>query len=151
MHSMLINIKTILNVSIRLASYKINCIVLLILGLCSSGSIHSSKDINVKNKITVNICMLQNTGITILWWTHPYCGGVSVTAQQRLSVYRSVWLCRLECRRGWVRISFVLQSVIHVAVMYACKTISNSSLIFSYCMLIIIVLCIPGYHIQACY
>jgi hypothetical protein len=65
MHSMLTNIKTILNASINLASYKIDCI-LLILELCSSGSTYICKDIDVNNKIAVNICMLQNTGITIL-------------------------------------------------------------------------------------
>jgi hypothetical protein len=49
MNSMLTNIKTILNACIKLASYKIDCI-LLILGLCSSGSINICKDIDVNNK-----------------------------------------------------------------------------------------------------
>jgi hypothetical protein len=40
MHSVLINIKAILNATMKLASYKIYCIVVLILGLCSSGSIY---------------------------------------------------------------------------------------------------------------
>jgi hypothetical protein len=37
---MLKNIETILNASINLASYKIDCIVMLILGLCWSGCIY---------------------------------------------------------------------------------------------------------------
>jgi hypothetical protein len=88
-----------------------------------SGRIYICKNIN--NKITADVGMLQNTGITILWWTHLYRGAANMTARQRLSVYRSVWLCCLKRIRGWVHIYFVLQSLIHVVVMYVHKNDSQ--------------------------
>jgi hypothetical protein len=64
----------------------------------------------------MDVDMLQNFGITILRWNHLYRGVASVTARQRLSVYRSAWLCCLKRIKGWVRIPFVLQLEIHVVV-----------------------------------
>jgi hypothetical protein len=72
-----------------------------------------------------------------------YRGVASVMAWQLLSVYRSVWLCCLNCIRDWVCVSFVLQSVIHVVVMSVYKTTSNNSSVCPYHMLIVIVLCVP--------
>jgi hypothetical protein len=65
----------------------------------------------------------------MLWWTQLYCGVASVIArQQELRVYRSVWVRCLKRIQGGVRVSFVPQSVVHVAVMYACKIIPSSLL-----------------------
>jgi hypothetical protein len=64
-----------------------------------------------------------------------------VAVRYKLSVYRSAWLCRLERIRGSVRMSSVLQSVIHVVVMYVYKMIPNSSLVCPYRMLATSVLC----------
>jgi hypothetical protein len=85
----------------------LNINFILMFGLCSSGSIYIRKNINIKNKITVHIGMLQNIGITILWWTHLYSCVARVTVRLRLSVYWSVWLCHLKRIRGWVQTWFV--------------------------------------------
>jgi hypothetical protein len=60
MYSMLVNIKITYNAGIQLASYKIRYIVLLMLGLCSSGSIYGCKNININTKSIVNVCILRN-------------------------------------------------------------------------------------------